>query len=489
MSAVVKEDDGFPAEFQDRAPRPATTTGIRHSWSASHRFVARSFVQPFLAFAREEAASGIAMLIAAFAAIIWANSPWQDAYHKLWETHLVVSLGDILHLEHLDLRAWVNDALMAIFFFVVGLEIKREIALGELRDPRSVALPIILAFGGMVLPALVFISLNAGGEGASGWGIPMATDIAFAVGVLSLLGRRVPVSAKLLLLAVAVVDDIGAIIVIAIFYTEQLAFGWLTAALLGLGVVAVMTRRDIRSPVPYLLVGGIVWLALLESGVHATLAGVALGLMTPSWSFFDPRKFAANARPLVDQIDEHMSGDEVGAGSYERVQSMLHDLHRLTTETVSPLDRALHRLHLWSGFFIVPVFAFANAGVTFSGEAMKGIFSNMVVIGVFLGLVVGKTLGISGAAWLAVRTGIARLPRGVTWRHVFGLAMCAGIGFTVALFVTTLAFTDPALQDAAKIGIFAASLLAGAGAYLWLRAAPVPEPRQRPHLVEAPQKK
>ena len=303
------------------------------------------------------------------------------------------------------------------------------------------------------------------------------------------MGRRVPVSAKLLLLTIAVVDDIGAIIVIAIFYTEQLALGWLAAALLGLVAVVVMTRRDIRSPVPYLFVGGIVWLALLESGVHATLAGVTIGLLTPSWSFFDPRKFAANARPLVDQIDQHMSGDEVGAGSYERVQSLLHDLHRLTTETESPLDRALHRLHLWSGFFIVPVFAFANAGVTFSADALEGIFSNTVVIGVFLGLVVGKTLGITGATWLAVRVGVAKLPRGVTWHHVIGLAMCAGIGFTVALFVTTLAFTDPALQDSAKIGIFAASLLAGAGAYLWLRAAPAPEPHARPHarplLVEA----
>ena len=489
MSAVVKEDEGFPAEFQDRAPRPATTSGIRHSWSASHRFVPRSFVQPFLAFAREEAASGIAMLVAALAAIIWANSPWQDAYHELWETHLVVNLGDILHLDHLDLRAWVNDALMAIFFFVVGLEIKREIALGELRDPKAVALPIVLALGGMAVPALIFIGLNSGGEGASGWGIPMATDIAFAVGVLSLVGRRVPVSAKLLLLTIAVVDDIGAIIVIAIFYTEQLALGWLIAALLGLGAIGVMTRRDMRSPVPYLFVGAIVWLALLESGVHATLAGVAIGLLTPSWSFFDPRKFAANARPLVDQIDQHMEGDEVGAGSYERVQSLLQDLNRLTTETVSPLDRALHRLHLWSGFFIVPVFAFANAGVTFSGDALKGIFSNTVVIGVFLGLVVGKTLGITGAAWLAVRTGFGKLPRGVTWRHVIGLAMCAGIGFTVALFVATLAYTDPAMQDAAKIGIFAASLLAGAGAYLWLRAIPGPEPQQRPHVVEMSESK
>ena len=485
MSAAMEEGDDLPAEFQDRAPRPATATGIRHSWSASRRFVPRAFVQPFLGFAREEAASGLVMLAAALAAIVWANSPWQDAYHRLWETQLVISLGDVLHLDHLDLRTWVNDALMVVFFFVVGLEIKREIALGELRDPKTIALPIVVALGGMAVPALIFTAFNAGGEGSAGWGVPMATDIAFAVGVLSLVGRRVPVAAKLLLLTIAVVDDVGAIIVIAIFYTEELALGWLVAALLGLVAVAVMTRRDIRSSFPYVLVGAFVWLSLLESGVHATLTGVTLGLMTPSWSFFDPRKFAANARPLVDQIDEHMSGDEVGAGSFERVQSLLHNLSQLTTESVAPLDRLLHRLHLWSGFLVVPVFAFANAGVTFSADALRGAFTNTVVIGVFLGLVVGKAVGITGATWLVVQTGLGRLPRGVTWGHVFGLALCARIGFTVALFVTTLAYTDPALQDAAKIGIFAASILAGIAAYVWLRAVPDRDEPAQAHAVEA----
>ena len=447
--------------------RPAED-GLRHSWASSHRFVPRAFVRPIQAFMQQEAAAGIVMLAAAIVALVWANSPWHEGYARLWETDISIRVGELLHLDDLTLRDWVNDAAMTIFFFVIGLEIKREIAVGSLRHPRAIAAPALAAIGGMIVPAAIFLAFNRGGPGGNGWGIPMATDIAFAVGVVSLLGRRVPPAAKVFLLTLAVVDDIGAILVIAVFYTSKLSFPWLVSAIAGLGVIALMNNRDVRSPVPYVVTGVFVWLALLESGVHATLAGVAIGLMTPSWSFFDPRTFAGNARPLVDVVDSHMTDGALTPGSMDRIQASLRDLMRLASETVSPLDRITHRLHLWSGFVVVPVFALANAGVRFSGDAFAGIFSNRVTIGVFLGLLLGKVTGVTTATWVSVKSGLAPLPEGSTWRQMVGIGIVSGVGFTVALFVTTLALA-PGLRDDAKIGIFASSVIAGSVGYLWLR--------------------
>jgi NhaA family Na+:H+ antiporter len=417
---------------------------------------------------QQEAAAGIVMLTGAIVALLWANSPWHEGYARLWETDISVSVGELLHLDDLTLRDWVNDAAMAIFFFVIGLEIKREIAVGSLRHPRAIAAPALAALGGMIVPAAIFLAFNRGGPGGSGWGIPMATDIAFAVGIVSLLGRRVPPAAKVFLLTLAVVDDIGAILVIAVFYTTSLSVPWLLSAIAGLGVIALMNKRDVRSSVPYVVTGVFVWLSLLESGVHATLAGVAIGLMTPSWSFFDPRAFAGNARPLVDAVDRHMRDGALTPGSMDRVQASLRDLMRLASESVSPLDRITHRLHLWSGFVVVPVFALANAGVRLSGDAFGGIFTNRVTIGVFLGLLIGKVTGITGTTWLAVRSGLGALPEGSTWRQMVGIGIVGGVGFTVALFVTTLGL-GPGLRDNAKIGIFASSVIAGSVGYLWLR--------------------
>jgi NhaA family Na+:H+ antiporter len=312
-----------------------------------------------------------------------------------------------------DLQHWVNDALMAIFFFVVGLEIKRELAVGELRDPRAAALPAAAAVGGVVLPALIFVSLTSG-EAQSGWGIPMATDIAFAVGVLALLGNRVPAGAKLLLLSVAIVDDIIAITVIALFYTDAVSLLWLAGTGAGLVGVVVMQRLGITAIWPYVLVGVVVWVATLESGVHATIAGVALGLLTPA--------------------------GQVGG------RSVLADLE--------------HRLHPWSAFLIVPLFALANAGVDFRGGVLGDAMDESLTWAIVLGLVVGKVLGISGAVWLAVRTGLGRLPSGVSPLHVIGVAGIAGIGFTVSLFIADLAYNDPALTETAKIGIFTGSTIA-----------------------------
>ncbi|CAN5526684.1 Na+/H+ antiporter NhaA [soil metagenome] len=469
--AAVSGRQNLPVPDSPPASRPV----LRHAWSESDRFVPRSFVRPAQRFMRTEASGGIAMLIAAVVALVWANSPFSGSYEDLWRTRLEVNLGELIHLDHLDLRAWVNDGLMAIFFFVVGLEIKRELVLGDLRDRKAAALPAIAALGGMVVPALVYTAFNFGGDGARGWGVPMATDIAFAVGIVSLLGRRVPTGAKIFLLTLAVVDDIGAIIVIAIFYAEGMAFGWLAAAFAGLGVILLMRRGDVRSLVPYLTVGAFVWLALLESGVHATLAGVVLGVLTPVWSFYDPKRFGGHARRMVGDIERRFADDVLTDEEHERNQAGLEDLARLTAETASPLERLEHRLAPWVAFGVVPIFALANAGVSLSGDAVDGALTDPVILGVALGLLVGKTVGVFGATWLAARLGIGRLPAGTTWRHVLGLAVTAGVGFTVALFVASLAYRTPELTDAAKIGILAGSLLAGILGYLFLRSCPVPD--------------
>ena len=440
----------------------------RHTWSASDRFVARTVARPFQRFMEIEAAGGAVMMLAAVVALLWANSPWHAAYETLFETHLDISLGHLAHVD-LTLRDWINDGLMAIFFFVVGLEIKRELVLGELRDPRAAALPAIAALGGMVVPALIYASLNAGGPGSKGWGIPMATDIAFAVGVVSLLGRRIPSGAKLFLLTLAIVDDLGAIIVIAVFYTSDLSFGWLALALAAVGTAAWLTRIYVRAEIPYILLGAFCWFALHESGVHATLAGVAFGLVCPAWSFYDPARFVSRARTMVDRIADTFADGKVTHQEHDANVGGLQQLATLAKETQSPLDRNAARLAPWVGFAIVPVFALANAGVELGGARFGSIAA-----GVAAGLVIGKTVGVFGATWLAVRLGIGRLPSLTGWSHMFGLAICAGIGFTVALFVAGLSFDSRALNDEAKIGILAASLVAGVAGYLWLRLAARP---------------
>lgn len=449
-------------------------TPVRHAWSASDRFVPRTFVQPLQRFLDTEAAGGVVLIVAAVGAIVWANGPFGDSYETFWRTGLRVELGGLLQLDHLDLRMWVNDALMAFFFFVAGLEIKREIVHGDLRDSRAAALPAIAALGGMVVPALIYAIVNHGGDGSGGWGIPMATDIAFAVGVLSLLGDRVPNGAKIFLLTLAIADDIGAIVVIAVFYTEQLSFGWLAAAFGGLVLVALLRNLEVRSLAPYLALGAWTWLALLESGVHATLAGVALALLTPAWSFYDPRRFAREARRLVDRVDAPFADDVLTDDELEETESALADLDWLTTETRSPLERLETRMAPWTAFVIVPIFALANAGVPLTANALSDAVTDPVTAGVALGLVLGKPIGITLAVVVATRLGIGALPPGTGCRHIVGLAITAGIGFTVALFVTGLSFDDAALADAAKVGIFGASIIAGLAGLAVLRSVRSP---------------
>jgi NhaA family Na+:H+ antiporter len=375
----------------------------------------------------------------------------------------------------------VNDALMAVFFLLVGAEIKREMVHGDLGDLRAVALPIMAAVGGMLVPAAIYALITRGEPGAEGWGIPMATDIAFAVGVVSLLGRRVPLGAKVFLLTLAVADDIGAIAVIAIFYTGDLAWGWFLVAVAGLFVIFAMRRGDVQSLAPYLTVGAVIWLALLESGVHATLAGVALGLLTPAWPLRSPRRYPADVRRLVDQIERAYYDRVLTNAEFEANEQVIAEVGRLSIQSTSPLERLTRALSPWVAFVIVPVFALANDGVELSADAVTGLVTNPVSLGVAAGLLVGKTVGVFAGALLAVGVGAGRLPDGTTWRHVFGLAIVAGIGFTVALFVTSISLEDPALVDAAKVGILFGSLVAGVAGYLFLRtAAPTARPTTAP---------
>lgn len=463
---IMIDEHIAPLPSLDMSEPDHGTTREHSTWVDSQRWIPRRFVRPLLRFIHIEAAGGVILLVAAVIALVWANAPFGETYERFWETHFEFSLGGI-HLAE-SLRDLVNDGLMAIFFFVVGLEIKRELVAGDLKDPKAAALPAIAALGGMIVPALIYFSFTAGTNASHGWGIPMATDIAFSVGVVSLLGSRVPVGGKLFLLALAIVDDIGAIAVIAIFYTDTLALGYLGAALGGLAMVVAAQRVGVRSHVFYVPVAIVTWFFLLESGVHATLAGVALGMLTPARSMYTDREYHARATRILSRYDF----DAASPRGPERVDQDALELATIARESVSPLNRAENSLHLWSSFAIVPVFALANAGVRFGGVDLAAAVTHPVALGVMIGLFVGKAVGISLFAWLAIKLRLGVLPRLTGWTHIVGLALIAGIGFTVSLFVTGLAFDAADLADRAKIGIFVGSFVAGVVGYLVLRSLP-----------------
>lgn len=426
---------------------------LHKTWIHSDQFLPSKFVRPIQNFMRIEAASGIIMLIAAVAAVWWANASFGETYFHFLETHIGLAFGD-WHLD-LHLGHFINDALMAIFFFVVGMEIKREVVLGELSDRKAAMLPVMAALGGMIVPALIYTAFNAGDPAAMrGWGVPMATDIAFSIGVLSLLGRKVPSGAKLFLLALAIADDLGGIMVIAIFYTEELALGWLGAAIACLALVWAASRAGIRSYAFYIPVALGIWYMFLESGVHATLAGVALGFLTPARPMYSAKELDRKARQVLDTYP-------TGSDSAEDREHADHEallLAEISRESVAPLVRNEHRLAMWASFVIIPVFALANAGVRFEGSISDAITSGPA-LGVMLGLLLGKPIGITLFSFIAVKAGLGKLPNNTTWRHIVGVASIAGIGFTVALFITALAYTDPVLAADAKVGIFAGSIL------------------------------
>ena len=424
-------------------------------------------VRPFQAFADKASSGGILLIAATVVALVWANSPWGATYSDLWQTKLTIGLEGFSLTK--DLTHWINDGLMAVFFLVVGLEIKREFLVGELSSAKRAALPIAAALGGAVVPAAIYVAINAGTEGASGWGIPMATDIAFALGVLALLGERVPIGLKVFLTALAIVDDIVAVMVIALFYTSHISWGALAVGAAFLMALVGANLAGVGKPLVYALLGIGLWLAFLKSGVHATVAGVLLAMTVPASSFIDAGDFLSRSRGLLDSFEQAGErGDHVL--SNEERQSILHALNDATEKLEPPLQEMEHALHPWVVFLIMPLFALVNAGVLLNGGFVETLTSP-VTLGIVAGLVLGKQLGVTLLAWLAVRTGVSELPEGVTWRHVYGAGWLAGIGFTMSLFISDLAFADGSLLDTAKLGILVASLIAGVVGWMILGGA------------------
>jgi len=421
---------------------------VSHVFFSKHPRIVRK-LSPMRDFLHTESAGAVLLAAGALIALIWANTPWSGSYDSLWGSRISLSVAG--HTLDLDLRHWVNDGLMAIFFFVVGLEIKREITDGHLSERRAAFLPGLAAIGGMMVPALIYLAI-AGSSAPRGWAIPVATDIALAVGVLSVAGKRAPASLRAFLLGLAIVDDIGAIVIIAAVYSTGIAFGWLFAAVFGVIVAVVIRSFGTQSVLAYIVIGGAVWLGLYQGGVHPTLAGVVMGLLAPSV----PRHRAE----LID-IEELPDVSSVEAARAASVTAK---------ESVSVVEWLQHILHPWTSFVIVPIFALANSGIHISADGLRIAAGSAITWGVFFGLVIGKPLGILIATRGAIKFGVADQPEGVSTRQVLGAGSAAGIGFTVAIFITKLAFTDPVEQANAKIAILLASILAAVMSLVLLRS-------------------
>jgi NhaA family Na+:H+ antiporter len=425
-------------------------------------------VTPFEEFIHRETTSGMLLMACALLALMVANSALAAAYQHLSHVPIAFSIGG-WDLEK-SLQHWVNDGLMALFFFVVGLELKREILVGELAEPRQALLPIVAALGGMAVPALIFYAINPGGDAARGWGIPMATDIAFAIGALVLLAHRVPKALITFLVALAIVDDLGAVIVIALFYTETLDWAMLGTAAVLVAMLVSLNFGGFRRPLPYFLLGILLWLVLLKSGVHATLAGVITALTIPARPKYDPGLFSQRVKELIARFDRsHRPGMSIMNNVEQRaiVQTLENGVKLVET----PLQRLEHSMHMPVAFLVIPVFAFFNAGIPLDFGALGATLSHPVTLGVMLGLVLGKFLGIAGVSWLALKLGLGQLPAGTSFSQVMGVALLGGIGFTMSIFIAELGFVgQPQLLLMAKTGILAASVLAGCGGYVWLLA-------------------
>jgi NhaA family Na+:H+ antiporter len=420
---------------------------------------ARRAVRAFQDFVRLEAAGGIVLLAATALALVWANSRWSGTYHDLWHTLLTVGAGPVLVSKSLE--AWVNDGLMAIFFFVVGLEIKRELLVGQLASVKRAALPVVAALGGMVAPAAIYLAFNLGGAGGHGWGIPMATDIAFAIGVLALLGDRVPLGLKVFLTALAIVDDLGAVLVIALFYTSELSLQALGVAAGLLALMVGLNLAGVRRVPPYILLGVLLWAALLTSGVHATVAGVLAALTIPARARINTGSFRARSRQLLDEFEAADADPGTHMLTTDQHETV-YGLSELIQQVQPPLARLEDALHPWVTFGIMPLFALANAGVVLDAGLVDAL-RHPVTLGVIGGLVLGKPIGIVAFSWVAVAMGVAERPQGATGRQLLGVGVLGGIGFTMSLFIGSLAFGESPLLDNAKVGILVASLVAGVG--------------------------
>ncbi len=422
---------------------------------------------PFNAFAHNSAAGGAILVLCTIIALVWANSPWSETYEALWATPFTIGIGKANLSKPLIL--WINDGLMAIFFFAVGLEIKREALVGELASIKKASLPIAGALGGMIVPALIYTYLNLGTDSLHGWGIPMATDIAFALGILALVGRGIPLALKVFLAALAIVDDIGAVLVIALFYSESLAANYLFIGLGFLLLLVALNYLGVRNGVPYLILSTALWFCVLKSGVHATIAGVLAAMTIPARIHIDALRFRVRAKPHFALFEEDSALRESFLTSAEQ-QRAIYKIERLCELAGSPLLRIEAGLHTWVAFVIMPIFALANAGVALHGDVQSAV-THHVSLGVIAGLFFGKQIGVFGTSWLAVKLGLASMPKGVSWLHVYGAACLAGIGFTMSLFITGLAFNDEAHIIPAKLGILCASLLSAIVGFIVLRIA------------------
>lgn len=438
-----------------------------------------AILSPFEQFVRRATAGGIVLIGATLLALLLAHSPWGPAFTHFWEQPVGIAVGSVWAV-HKTIHGWVNDGLMVLFFLLVGLELKREMLVGELSSIKDAALPIVAAFGGMLCPALIYWSFNPGFPASAGWAIPTATDIAFAIGILVLLAWRIPKNLILFLTALAIADDLGAILVIAIFYTKTLNFSALAAAGVFLSVLILLNRGGIRHPIPYWALGLFLWYAVMASGIHATIAGVLLAFTIPARPAYSPKQFDRRISDLREAFraeadKEETLNDPLGN---QRLATIAQNMEQVSEAVQSPLQRSEHNLNPWVTFLILPIFALANAGIDFRdiefGESLRA----PVTLGVLLGLVLGKFVGISLFSWVGVKSGFARLPSGVHWRHLLGAAWLGGIGFTMALFISQLAFTDVMLIKEAKLGILLASLIAALIGLSWLYFAEKPATRR-----------
>ncbi|CAI6152732.1 MAG: Na(+)/H(+) antiporter NhaA [uncultured Sulfurimonas sp.] len=421
---------------------------------------------PFEYFIHSQTTTGLVLIFMTVIALVLANSPLVDVYNNFFHTKIDFNVGE-WKLSH-TLHHWINDGLMAIFFFMIGLEIKREILVGELSNIKVAILPILAAAGGMVVPALIYTFINNGGEGANGWGIPMATDIAFAISILVLLGNRVSPALITFLVALAIVDDLGAVLVIAIFYTEQIQFLPLILAGVSFLIMMIFNRSGIHAILPYFIVGLCLWFFMLESGVHATIAGVIAAMSIPSRPKITSTYFTEQTRNLLNEYDNYPV--VIDNTMHESQKAILLNIKDTIDSVNAPSAKLEHDLHLPVSLLIIPLFAFANAGISIDFSSLTSTIIEPVSLGIIFGLIIGKILGIAGVSFIAIKTGIAKLPEGSSMSQLLGVASLGGIGFTMSIFVADLAFegNDPLIFQA-KIGILSASFIAGLFGYLWLR--------------------
>jgi Na+:H+ antiporter, NhaA family len=426
-------------------------------------------LSPLEEFLRHTAAGGIVLIAAAAVALVAATWLGDETFHHAWEQRFALSATGRFNLD-LTLHHWVNDGLMALFFLLVGLELKREILVGELASIKDAALPVFAAAGGMIFPALLYTAFNHGGAGASGWGIATATDIAFAIGILVMLSGRIPRNLVIFITALAIADDLGAVILIAVFYTAQIDMRWIHAGGALFVLLLVFNRGGMRHPLPYALVGILLWYALLRSGVHATIAGILLAIAIPTRGSFTPAQFERR----IDELQADFRADRedldtpVDPLRNDRMAEIAAAVERAGADVQSPLQRIEHTLAPWVAFLVIPIFAIANAGIDLKAVRWSEALAQSVTLGVIAGLVVGKFAGVSLFSWIAVRLGLARLPNGVAWRHLLGAAWLAGIGFTMSLFIAELAFRDCAMVEEAKLGILVGSCLCAIAGIAWL---------------------